>query len=228
MKRSQINQIMVDALAFLEEMHLKLPPFAYWSPAEFEGKISAQDDVVRANLGWDITDFGGGDFEKRGLFLFTLRNGVLGEQQLPEDKSYAEKILIVQPEQVTPMHYHFLKTEDIINRGGGELVLELHNRTEDNQLAETPVSVEVDGSMRTLKSGELLVLQPGSSVCLTPYLYHSFWAQKSPVLVGEVSSVNDDNTDNYFHEPLGRFPNIAEDEPPLHLLTTDYSKHISA
>ena len=43
-----------------------------------------------------------------------------------------------------------------------------------------------------------------------------------PVLVGEVSMVNDDNLDNRFYEPIGRFPEIEEDEPPLYLLVGDY------
>ena len=33
---------------------------------------------------------------------------------------------------------------------------------------------------------------------------------------------NDDNTDNRFYEPLGRFPEIEEDEPPYRLLCTEY------
>ena len=43
-----------------------------------------------------------------------------------------------------------------------------------------------------------------------------------PVLLGEVSQVNDDNTDNRFYEPVGRFPAIEEDEPPYRLLCGEY------
>jgi hypothetical protein len=55
-------------------------------------------------------------------------------------------------------------------------------------------------------------------------LYHKFWAErgKGKVLIGEVSAVNDDNKDNRFHKPIGRFPTIEEDEPPLHLLCSEY------
>jgi D-lyxose isomerase len=42
------------------------------------------------------------------------------------------------------------------------------------------------------------------------------------VLVGEVSTVNDDSTDNRFFEPVGRFPEIIEDVAPRHLLVGDY------
>ena len=40
--------------------------------------------------------------------------------------------------------------------------------------------------------------------------------------MGEVSTVNDDRTDNVFRESLGRFSQIDEDEEPLHLLVADY------
>jgi D-lyxose ketol-isomerase len=45
-------------------------------------------------------------------------------------------------------------------------------------------------------------------------------------LIGEVSTVNDDNTDNIFREPIGRFPEINEDEAPRHLLVSDYDKRL--
>ena len=48
------------------------------------------------------------------------------------------------------------------------------------------------------------------------------------MLVGEVSLVNDDQNDNRFHEPVGRFPDIEEDEEPWHLLTTDYRRYYRA
>ena len=34
--------------------------------------------------------------------------------------------------------------------------------------------------------------------------------------------VNDDATDNRFWEPIGRFPDIVEDEPAEALLCTEY------
>ena len=43
-----------------------------------------------------------------------------------------------------------------------------------------------------------------------------------PVLIGEVSQCNDDNTDNRFYEPIGRFPTIEEDEAPYRLLCNEY------
>jgi len=40
--------------------------------------------------------------------------------------------------------------------------------------------------------------------------------------MGEVSTVNDDYIDNCFCEPVGRFPDVEQDEPPLYLLVNDY------
>jgi hypothetical protein len=225
MKRSEINAIMSDADEFLRERSFYLPPFAYWSPEEWSTKGPEVREIVDNGLGWDITDFGQGDYPNLGLFLFTLRNGTPENLRSNRGKIYAEKIMIVDPDQVTPMHFHWAKTEDIINRGGGNLVVRLYNATDDEELAESPVSVSTDGVSRTVSAGDAIVLTPGESITLPPYLYHSFWGTGSRVLVGEVSAVNDDQEDNRFHRPLGRFPDIEEDEPPLYLLVNDYADY---
>ncbi len=223
MKRSEINAIMRSADAFIRERGFILPPFAYWSPDDWRAKGPEAREIVENHLGWDITDFGQGDFQKLGLFLFTVRNG---NPARPEDKPYAEKIMLVEVGQVTPMHFHWKKTEDIINRGGGTLVVQIYASTPDEGLDEQKsVQVSVDGVVRTVEPGGLVELAPGESITLTPYTYHSFWGEGSRVLIGEVSSVNDDLTDNRFATPLGRFPGIEDDEPPLHLLIIDYAQH---
>jgi D-lyxose ketol-isomerase len=125
------------------------------------------------------------------------------------------------------MHFHWHKTEDIINRGGGQLALQLYNSTEDEDLAPTDVNINRDGIKHTIKAGETVLLNPGESITLPTLLYHQFWGVNSPVLVGEVSLVNDDKTDNRFHESVGRFPKIEEDEPPLHLLVNDYEQWVN-
>ncbi|MCI9340130.1 MAG: D-lyxose/D-mannose family sugar isomerase, partial [Dorea sp.] len=43
-------------------------------------------------------------------------------------------------------------------------------------------------------------------------------------LLGEVSMCNDDENDNRFYEPVARFPEIEEDEPPYRLLCTEYPR----
>lgn len=225
MKRSTINTILREADAFLKARRFLLPPFAYWTPDDWTARGPEVREIVERRLGWDITDFGGGDFERSGLFLFTLRNGDPASLPTGRGKLYAEKIMIVEPDQVTPLHFHRLKTEDIINRGGGKLVIEVYNADEDEGLAATDVTVSQDSITRTLRAGAKLTLNPGESVTLPTGVYHAFWAIEQRALVGEVSLVNDDYTDNRFYEPLGRFPTIEEDEPPLYLLVNDYERY---
>jgi D-lyxose ketol-isomerase len=225
MKRSEINAILRDADGFLKQHQFALPPFAYWTPEQWAAKGPEVREIVDRHLGWDITDFGSGDYQRIGLFVFTLRNGAPASMTTGEGKTYAEKIMVVGVDQVTPLHFHWLKMEDIINRGGGNLMVKLYNSTEDEGLAETDVTVSIDGVLRTVPAGGTVTLGVGESITLAPYCYHAFWAADSTVLAGEVSRVNDDNTDNRFYDAAGRFPEIEEDEPPLHLLVNDYDHY---
>ena len=222
MKRSQINQILQSAQAFFTQHQFHLPPWASWTEADWQGQGEACREVVDCQLGWDITDFGSGDFAQRGLTLFTVRNGKAGSSY---GKTYAEKIMVVDDGQETPLHFHFQKAEDIINRGGGKLLLQLWNSDGQGEKADTPVSVSIDGVRRTLEAGAVVSLAPGESICLTRGLYHRFWGE-GKVLVGEVSQVNDDFSDNRFYEAVGRFPSIDEDEAPWRLLVSDYAEKI--
>ena len=225
MKRSQINAIIRQADTFMKSRGFYLPPFAYWTPATWASKGEEVREIVENNLGLDITDFGQGNYRKMGLFLFTIRNGSLENLRIGRGKTYAEKVLIVDVDQVTPMHFHWHKTEDIINRGGGRLALRLYHSTGDEQLADTDITVSMDGVRHGFKAGATAILNVGESITLPTGLYHEFWGVGSRVLVGEVSKVNDDASDNRFFEPVGRFPQIDEDEPPLHLLVGDYAKY---
>jgi D-lyxose ketol-isomerase len=225
MKRSEINKILKETIQFMKEKQFYPPPFVYWSPDEWKKKGPEVSEIIQNQLGWDITDFGGNNFHKLGLTLITIRNGRLDD--VPKGgKAYAEKALFVEEEQITPMHFHFSKQEDIINRGGGVLVIQLYNSTTDNKLAKTPVKVSTDGVVRNVDAGALIELTPGESITLVPRLYHKFWGKKGKgkILVTEVSSVNDDRVDNYFLEKTTRFSAIEEDEPPFHLLYADYEK----
>ncbi len=225
MKRSEINAVIRDADAFIRGHGFHLPPFAYWTPEEWTRLGPEASEIAAAGLGWDITDFGRGDYAHFGLFLFTIRNGMAANLRLMRGKLYAEKVMIAGLRQFTPMHFHWSKTEDIINRGGGDLAIELYNATEDEQLAGTDVTVSVDGVVRTVRAGTILALRPGESITLVDHCYHAFWGERERVLVGEVSLVNDDDRDNRFLEPIGRFPDIEEDDPPLHLLVKDYGRY---
>ncbi len=222
MKRSEINEIIRDAIVFFDERRFHLPPFAFWSPEEWAAKGTEVEGIVRPRLGWDVTDFGQGNYHAVGLCVFTLRNGLPANLETRQGKIYGEKALIVDPHQVTPLHFHRVKMEDIINRGGGTLVVQLYNSTPDEGLAETDVTVSVDGGERTVPAGGTVTLHPGESITLQPYCYHTFWAEGARVLAGEVSLVNDDTTDNRFFPPMDRFSTLEEDAPPLHVLVTDY------
>ncbi|MBZ0293091.1 MAG: D-lyxose/D-mannose family sugar isomerase [Anaerolineae bacterium] len=225
MKRSKVNQIMREAEAFLKQHQFYLPPFAHWTPEDWQAKGEEACEIADHGLGWDITDFGLGKYDEFGLLLFTIRNGDKANLAQGRGKVYAEKILLVGDHQMTPFHFHWHKTEDIINRGGGKLMLRLFNSTEDEGLAETDIQVSLDGVVHTFKAGDTVCLNPGESITLTTGLYHNFWAEDGMVLAGEVSTVNDDHTDNRFYEPVGRFSEIEEDEPPLHLLIGDYAQY---
>lgn len=223
MKRSELNKIMKDAVEFIEKINFKLPPFVYWSSDEWMTKGHEYDEIRDNMLGWDITDFGSGDYSKIGLLMITLRNGNFNDKKYI--KTYAEKLLIVKEKQITPFHFHWSKMEDIINRGGGNLIIQAYNSTEDEEMdRESPVKIMSDGCEYEVAAGSLIKLMPGESISIQPRMYHKFWGEegKGTILVGEVSKVNDDRVDNRFYEPTGRFPEIVEDEKPLYLLGNEY------
>ncbi len=223
MKRSRINEIIREGDAFIRSFGYIMPPFAYWTPEDLIGR--RPQGIIGASLGWDITDFGSGDFDAVGLFLFTVRNGRASDLTRAGGMVYAEKIMITRKGQLCPMHRHVVKAEDIVNRGGGNLVLELFMSAPDGGIdRQTEVSVPTDGVLRAIPAGSKLTLAPGESVTLFPGVWHAFTGEGADVLVGEVSTVNDDRTDNIFADPIGRFAVIEEDEAPLHLLVSDYDR----
>lgn len=225
MKRSRINEIIRDGDRFIRSFGYRLPPFAYWSPDEMQARRSGIGAIVDRRMGWDVTDYGQGRFDRLGLFLFTVRNGLHADLRRGGGMVYAEKIMISRRDQLSPMHRHHSKAEDIINRGGGRLVMELFMPNGEGGIDDSAeVAVPVDGVMRRLSAGGLLKLDPGESVTLLPGVWHAFWAEGGDVLIGEVSTVNDDLADNWFRDPIGRFAEVEEDEPPLHLLVSDYAR----
>ena len=223
MKRSEINRHIKEFEALLKEHRFELPPFLSFTPDEWQEK-GHEYDAIRANaLGWDITDYGEGHFETKGLYLITLRNGNVHNAKYT--KTYAEKIMMLKEGQLSPNHFHWHKMEDIINRGGGNLAFRLWNATKDEQVdRERPVRVFSDGREYTVAPGSEIVLKPGESLTLYPYSYHEFYVQPGTgyAIIGEVSMCNDDNTDNRFEKALGRFPTIEEDEPAYRLLCNEY------
>jgi D-lyxose ketol-isomerase len=190
---------------------------AHWSAEQFAESGETARSFRDHQMGWDVTDFGSGDFARRGLTLFCVRNGIQGDSN---GKPYAKKLLVVGEGQETPARSHRVKMEDIINRAGGVLLLEFARRDAKGAATGEPVTVYLDGVPRSLRPWEPLRLSPGESMTIERGVYHRFYGEsgKGPVLVGEVSQVNDDNTDNYFLDPIGRFAAIEEDEPPLRRL----------
>ncbi|MEM9249112.1 MAG: D-lyxose/D-mannose family sugar isomerase [Pseudomonadota bacterium] len=227
MKRSEINAIMASAQEMIAAHGFVLPPFSAWTPDEFQARRHEAKGIIDARLGWDITDYGAGDFDAMGLFLFTLRNGRLEDLKRGGGMCYAEKLLISRQDQLSPMHTHIVKAEDIINRGGATLVVELFGSDAAGGFAEDRGGhVFCDGLQHAYAPGEKLRLAPGESVTLMPGDWHAFWGEGGDVLIGEVSTVNDDVTDNVFHEPIGRFAKVVEDEAPHRLLVSDYDHRL--
>ncbi len=224
MQRSRINEIMAEAQDMIRAHGFVLPPFAGWTPDEFRARKAEAAHLIAARCGWDITDYGAGRYDEMGLFLFTLRNGRLDDLRRGRGMCYAEKLLISKQDQLSPMHTHIVKSEDIINRGGATLVVELYGSDEAGGFAEDRGgTVMCDGVARAYGPGERIRLAPGESVTLMPGDWHAFWGEGGDVLIGEVSTVNDDETDNVFRAPIGRFSEIEEDEAPTHLLVNDYA-----
>ena len=222
MRRSEINRAIVTAADFIQTMHFRLPPFAFWPPEKWREVGHEADEIRECMLGWDVTDFGAGDFARIGRTLFTLRNGRYGDPRYP--KVYAEKAIYNPEGQRAPLHFHQSKMEDIINRGGGNILITLWQAGPDNRPSDEEFTLAVSGIGRVIQPGETVRLQPGESICLPPQTIHQFWGEEGtgPSLSGEVSSVCNDRTDNFFLDKLDRFPPIEEDQAPIRLLCNEY------
>ena len=225
MKRSELNEIIREGEKFIASFGFKLPEFADWSLDDWKRNKSRAGAVLKARLGWDITDFGRGEFDNVGLLLFTIRNGDAANLKSGTGMVYAEKIMISRASQVTPFHHHKVKTEDIIVRGGAPLEVKVYNAKPEGGIDDKqPVTVQMDGITHQVAAGTVVQVHPGRSITLEPHHTHSFWGGGGDCLVGEVSTVNDDETDNYFLDMVSRFPDVEEDEPPYRLIVPDYAK----
>ena len=226
MKRSEINAALREMEDFCRKLQYPLPPFCSFTPEAWRSLGPEYDEIRDCGLGWDITDYGQGDFSRFGFSLITLRNGC---RAMPEKypQVYAEKLLYLKEGQYSPMHFHWFKTEDIINRAGGNVLIRVYNSLPDEGIDRTSsVAVISDGRHFTVPAGTQVALRPGESIHIYPLLYHDFSVLPGSgnVLLGEVSQVNDDRTDNRFQPPVGRFPAIEEDEAPYRLLCTEYPR----
>jgi hypothetical protein len=225
MKRSEINKTIKDAIKFFMEMNFPLPLFAYFTPRMWRINASDYKEVVECRLGWDVTDAGLGDFKNIGRTIFTLRNGNTNNLKIYQ-KSYAQKIMYLQENQRLPVHYHQIKMEDIINQHGGILQVRVWPKNNNKELKKEKFPLSIDGHRITVFGGTVVSLKPGQSICIMPGICHQFWAKRGcgPVLSMEISSVNDDLSDNIWLEHAVRFPKIIEDVEKEFLLCSEYTE----
>lgn len=226
MKRSEINQAIDYVIEKCKEVNLLLPPFAYYGVKEWKNLKNDESELVDNMLGWDVTDFGENNLKEKGLIVFVFRNGKFKD---PSSKPYCEKLLYVLDGQRLPAHFHWEKTEDIINRGGGQLELQVWNADENEDFANTPVTVLIDGKLTTVHAGGKVILNPGQSITMRPYQYHTWRGipRTGDVRVFEVSKCNDDNVDNRFHSAMNRIPKVEEDVEPKYLMFSDYPDYVN-
>ena len=222
MLRSEINAIIKDMERLAAMHNFYLPPFCSWSPEAWESKGQEYDEIRDNKLGWDITDYGIENFPLCGAAFITLRNGNRSNPKYL--KTYSEKLLMLKEGQFLPFHFHWAKTEDIINRGGGIVVVTVYNEDGTGELADSDVSVSCDGRALVVPAGTKINLEPGESVTIAPRVFHKLTVLvgAGDVLISDVSGCNDDDEDIRFYEKIGRFPKIEEDEPPYRLLCNEY------
>ena len=233
MKRSEINRSIETAMEVFKRLEINLPSFAFWTADEWDKKGHEVDEIRNAGLGWDVTDFGQDNFELVGRTLFTLRNGYRQEENGKFTKVYAEKFILDPPNQHAPLHFHYSKMEDIICRAGGNVLITLYKADAEGNCSDESFNVQIDAQTHIIAPGTVVRLEPGQSICLAPYIIHSFCGEEGTGLEidgiqytvsGEVSSVCDDWNDNHFLDPMDRFPVIEEDEPRKYYLCNEYPK----
>jgi D-lyxose ketol-isomerase len=226
MKRSEINRAIRAAETLMTDLRTALPPFCLFTPEDWRVKGREYDEIRRNLLGWDVTDFGSGDFARTGLVSVSLRGGAAGNRK-QDGRLYTEKLLCLLAGQSTPPHYHRAKTEDLVNRGGGVLRLRVCNLGADGaEDGSSNVLVHMDGRSCLVRAGSEVVLRPGMGLSIRPCVVHTLSADPygGPVLIGEISQFNDDRCDNFYIPPLNGGGDSApeEDEPPYRLLCREY------
>ena len=222
MKRSFIDACIDRALETCARRTIALPPFSTWGDQEFLADRQALSAAASCGLGWNVAEFAPGLFSTDGLVVFTLRMGPWRDLAGGRGRLYAEKLLFAEDGQRTPHHYHIVKTEDVINRGGGRFVVELFKVDAAGAPLKSRFSVIKDLRTIDLGPGDQVRLEPGESLTLDPFVAHAFWAEGGAVVAGEVSLANDDGSDNYFSPPFSIEP-IEENAPRRRVTVADYA-----
>ncbi len=224
MRRSFIDARIDEMRALCDRHGVALPAFARWGEAEFQANPDPAALIAARGLGWNVVEFRPGAFATDGLTLFTLRMGDWRELESKRGRLYAEKAIMSLDGQRAPHHYHVVKTEDIVNRGGARFVVELFQVDALGEPTKDRFRVLKDVGVLDLGPGDQVRLEPGESLTLEPYVAHAFWAEGGTALAGEVSLANDDRSDNYFVPPLPPPDPIAEDAPARHVTVRDYGR----
>ena len=224
MKRSFIDARIDKMLAACERHGVRLPPFALWGEDDYRSDPQAAARIRDAGLGWNIVEFAPGAFAEQGLSVFTLRMGDWRQLSHGRGRLYAEKALLAEDGQRTPHHYHIVKTEDVVNRGGAKFVVELVKVDRAGAPLKERFRAVKDVKTLDLGPGDKVTLEPGESLTLEPYVAHAFWAEGGATLAGEVSLANDDRSDNYFLPALKPAAAIVEDAPRRFVTVQDQAK----
>ena len=224
MKRSFIDARIDEMRAACERHGALLPPFALWAEAEYRNDPVAAARILEGSLGWNVVEFEPGRFAEAGLCVFTLRMGDWRQLNHGRGRLYGEKVLLAQDGQRTPHHYHIVKTEDVVNRGGAKFVVELVKVDRAGAPLKERFRALKDVKTLDLGPGAQVTLEPGESLTLDPFVAHAFWAKGGPTLAGEVSLANDDRSDNYFLPPLAPPAPIAEDAPRRYVTVRDLAR----
>ena len=222
MKRSDINLCIEKAKSFATKMNVFLPPYAFWTVEEWQSKGSECDEIRKTMLGWDVTDFGLGDYYKTGRTLFTLRNGSNEYKEI--SRRYSEKFIFIEENQAAPIHYHRNKTEDIINRGGGNILVQTCKALPDGTKSNESFMMSINGVEKQMKADEIIRLTPGESILIPAGIIHEFWSEEGTgmTLSGEIGTICDDINDNVFLSPCERFCETEEDVKRSHYLCNEY------
>ena len=222
MKRSEVNEHIRKAKTFAEKMNMALPPLAFWTSQQCASKSTECNEIRKLMLGWDVTDFGLGNYNKTGRTLFALRSGSSSFIRCP--RTYTEKLIFIEENQAMPIHFHHRKTEDIINSGGGNIIVQVSKSTLEGTKSNKDFELSINGVMTRLKADQVVRLRPGESVLIPAGTIHEFWSEEGMgmTLSGEKGTVCDDLNDNVFLCECLRVSKIQEDEPALHYLCNEY------
>jgi D-lyxose ketol-isomerase len=223
-KRSFIDARIDRMLELCGRHGVALPPFALWREADFRANSDAARLIAGRGIGWNVVEFKPGLFAREGLTLFTLRMGDWRHLGAGRGRLYAEKAIVAEDGQRAPHHYHVVKTEDIVNRGGARFVVELFKVDAEGAPLKERFRALKDVSMLELSPGDQVRLEPGESLTLEPFIAHAFWAEGGATVAGEVSLANNDATDNYFLPPLDPPSPIDEDAPARYVTVGDHGR----